>query len=309
MKVIPACAAVAVAMALGQASQQPVFRSGASLVRFDVTVTDSRGPVRGLTARDFTVRDSGTVQTVTVQEVADAPLDVVAVVQPFTSISRTSKEQGRPLSAAVSALLGLLEDRDRAGVLMANAPPARVRPLAAGRPEVSLEQLSGEPDAALYDTISAALGEFPTTDRRQVLVVFSNGADFRSTVSPEALAAQARRLGPAFILVGAPFRIETRMGFKAETPAGMPIGDGIIATVAGGVFPATLRSLAHRTGGVLIDLGNGQPGALMKAAIEWMRTRYVVSYEPPSLKGWHPVSVQVSRKNATVTTREGYVID
>lgn len=81
------------------------------------------------------------------------------------------------------------------------------------------------------------------------------------------------------------------------------------ASISGFVFPSILRNLAHRTGGIAIDLGSGDPNELMKQAFAWMRTRYVLSYEPPVGKGWHPLTVKVNRKGATVTTRDGYFVD
>jgi VWFA-related protein len=297
------------AAAIGQATQPPTFKSTVAFVRLDVSVADDRGPIRGLRVEDFTVTDSGTVQKVSVQEFADAPLDAVVVAQPLRSIGQTSDQQVAPLSTALSAWLGHIEDRDRIGVLTANAPPTRVQPLQFGKPALNLELFNGGRDAAVYDTITAALGEFVPTDRRQVLVVFANGTDFRSTVSFEALAEQARRLGPAFVLIGAPVWIDQRFYVAAQTRMGAPIGSRTDVTVAGNVFPATLRLLARRTGGVTIDLGKGDPRTLMKEAIDWMRTRYVVSYEMPPAKGWHPVTVRVKRGNAKVVTREGYTVD
>jgi hypothetical protein len=47
----------------------------------------------------------------------------------------------------------------------------------------------------------------------------------------------------------------------------------------------------------------------MKRMFTWLRTHYVISYEPPAGKGWHPVSVKVNRKGATVTVREGYFVE
>jgi VWFA-related protein len=304
MKIASVSAALTTAVVMGQATQQPTFRATTALVRLEVNVADEHGPVRGLRDKDFVVTDSGSTQSVTVQEVADAPLDVVVVAQPLRSISLTSDQQALPIWTALSAFVGYLEDRDRVGVLAANAPPTRVRPLTFGKPELNRDQFYGGQYSAVFDTITAALGEFVPSDRRQVLVVFCNGTDFRSTVSFDAVAAQARRLGPAFVLVSAPIRIEQQLGARV---AGTSMAADV--TVAGNVFPATLQLLARRTGGMTIDIGKGDPGALVKDTIVWMRTRYVLSYEPPVQKGWHPLTVRVNRRNATVVTRDGYSVD
>ncbi|HUL73110.1 MAG TPA: VWA domain-containing protein [Vicinamibacterales bacterium] len=55
------------------ASQQPVFRAGADVIRLDVSVLDkNRRPVRGLTADDFNVVEDGTPQRVVAVSEVDA---------------------------------------------------------------------------------------------------------------------------------------------------------------------------------------------------------------------------------------------
>lgn len=56
------------------ASQEPQFRSGTELVRIDVVVTNRAGePVTGLTAADFSIRDSGQPQTISFFDAVSIP--------------------------------------------------------------------------------------------------------------------------------------------------------------------------------------------------------------------------------------------
>ena len=58
--VFPAIVALAAVVPLTQPPQNPTFRSGADVVRIDVSVLDkNRVPVQGLTAADFIVREEG----------------------------------------------------------------------------------------------------------------------------------------------------------------------------------------------------------------------------------------------------------
>ncbi len=58
--VFPAIVALAAVVPLAQPPQNPTFRSGADVVRIDVSVLDkNRVPVQGLTAADFIVREEG----------------------------------------------------------------------------------------------------------------------------------------------------------------------------------------------------------------------------------------------------------
>ena len=57
--------ALAVALALAGPSTSATFRTGAELVRVDVTVIDHKGqPIADLTADDFTVEEDGVPQKI-----------------------------------------------------------------------------------------------------------------------------------------------------------------------------------------------------------------------------------------------------
>lgn len=302
-------APVAVSLAAATALQQPTFRSTAALVRIEVSVTDDRRPIEGLLARDFVLTDGGLVQQPTVYESKDSPLDLVAIVQPLQSLQQTSNQQAPRIAAGFAAFLSNIDERDRLGVLLATAPTIRLRPLSFGRQELGLTAIDGDSYGATFDAITAGLGEFLPSDRRRMLVAFTNAADFRSTVSLEGVVEQARRLGPTFVLIGSPTRVEQSVQVKAEMGRGGPEIASATGLVDGFVFPSALQLLARRTGGITVDLGKADPAELMKNLFAWMRTRYVLSYEPPDRKGWHPLTIRVNRKGATVIARDGYFVD
>jgi len=296
----------ALVLGLTRAGQQPKFTSSTSLVRLEAGVSDVHGTVRGLRSSDFVVTDRGARQTVRVDERADAPLDLVLVAQPIASVASTSAEQAARMAPAISAVLDRVEARDRLGVILAGAPPTRLRALESGRPSFDLAVFLRGVFAASFDALSAALGEFDRSDRRRVLVAITNGVDARSTVSFEALTAMASRLGPAFVVVGMPFLIPPQ-NVRAVIQ-GVPGADATASMSAGNVFPQTLELLARRTGGITLNLAKGDPAQLIADLFTSLRTQYVISYEPPAGKGWHPVSVTVSRRDAKVTVREGYFV-
>jgi len=296
-------------VSVGVVASQPQFRASTSLVRLEVSVTDNRGAVLGLGPEDFVVEDLGARQSVQIDASVDTPLDLVLVVQPLTAVAYTSPEQAARLAPSVSSFLQHVEERDRLGVIVGGTPPTLVRALAFGPPSISLESFVGGEYAAPFDAIASALREFPPSDRRRALVAFTNAADFRSVIDFDTLADMARRLGPAFVLVSAPILVQDTFGAQAEGPGGRSIGVPVDASVSGYIFPARLQLLAKRTGGITVNLGDGDPKVLIKDMFTWLRTRYVISYTPPPGKGWHPVSVKVNRRGATVTAREGYFVD
>ena len=317
----PALIAVVAALGIGYADQQPQFKASVSAVRLEVSVTDERGAVRGLRHDDFVVHDSGVRQVVRIEESADAALDVVLVAQPMSSIAYTSgrfirdeaafvdTDQISRVTAGLSAFLAEVQERDRLGVVLAGAPPSRLRSLDFGRPAFDVTAFAGGNYAAPFDAIAAALREFPESDRRRALVAFTNAADFRSIISFGALAEMARRLGPRFVLVGTTVKVDEATDASAITTSGKQIGDTVRGSVSGSILPWPLQLLARRTGGITVNLGSGDPRQLIDGMFKWLRTQYVVSYEPPAGKGWHPVSVTTNRRGAKVTARDGYFVD
>lgn len=303
-----AIAALLASAGLAFARQQPQFRSSTALVRLDVSVTDNGGAVQGLRDDDFVVSDGGTRQRVRVEESADAPLDLVVVAQPIPSIAFTSAEQASRLASGLTALLDQTQDRDRLGALAAGAPPTRIRALEFGRPSFNVDAFGEGRYAAPFDALAAALGEFVETDRRRALIAFTTAIDSRSTTSLEALTEMARRLGPAFVLVGSPIMIKGAVHVSAVLSGGRELAYAI-GEVKGYVFPASLQTLARRTGGITVNLGADDPAKMIADMFKWLRTTYLISYSPPAGKGWHPVSIKVNRRGAKVTAREGYFVD
>jgi hypothetical protein len=297
-----------VALDLTSNIQQPQFRTSTSMVRLEVSVADAHGAVRGLNRDAFVVEDTGHRQSVQVEESADAPLDLVMIAQPMQSVAYTSMDQTSRVAAGLSAFLSNIQDGDRLGILLAGAPPTYLRPLEFGKPSFEIRALNEGNYAAPFDAIAAGLRLFAESDRRRALIAFTNAADFRSVISFGALAEMARRLGPAFVLVGTQVKVDEHVDVTASRSGGTSLG-GVRGSVSGYVFPATLQLLARRTGGITVNLGSGSPSELIAQMFTWLRTRYVISYEPPPGKGWHPVSVKVDRRGAIVTAREGYFVD
>lgn len=299
---------IAALVAASVAAQQPKFTSSVAVVRLDVSVTDDHGNVRGLQASDFSVDDSGKAQAIRVEETADSPLDIELVAQPIASIAAVSRLEALRIAPGLTAFLRNIGKDDRLGVIVAGAPPKRIRDLSSGPPQFGPAVFTDGADAAPLDAMAAALGEFRQADRRRALVVFSNGADFRSTVGLELLAHAAGRLGPQFVLVAAPL-VSGRVGFIMAGGATAGSETTTQVSVMKVLFPAALELLAKRTGGFTVDLGSGDPAALMADLMKRLRTQYVVTYDAPGGAGWHPVNVTMKRKGLKIAARDGYFVD
>lgn len=295
-----------------QVAQPPRFGASTSVVRLEVNVTDARGPVRGLRAEDFVVVDNGVVvQPVSVDETSDVPLDLVLVVPPLSAVTLIAEDKVVPVSAGISAVSRYVEPRDRASVLLAGAPPSRLREFVFGPPDLDLSDLAVGTDSAPFDAIAAGLGDLtnPTPARRRALVAFTNAVDPRSTVSFEQLMEAVRRVDLTLVLFGTHIRVHHVVHGQARKSGGGKLGPAVQADVADNVFPDHLRQLAKRTGGLAVDLGEGDPAASVADTLRWLRTRYVLSYTPAPGKGWHQVGVSVKRRGVMVDVREGYWVN
>ncbi|MEZ5316887.1 MAG: hypothetical protein R2752_05750 [Vicinamibacterales bacterium] len=288
---------------------QQQFRARTDLVRLDVRVTDDHGPIRGLGEQDFVVSDNGKKVDVEVEELTDLPLDLVLVAVPLQSVDLVAADQTARVEAAIGSFLDQVEARDRLAVMLAGAPPRRLRGLEFGRPALTSEAFAAGAYAAPFDGIVAGLGEFDDADRRKALVLLTTGADFRSTVNLEAVAGMAAQAGPTFVAFGTLVPVDQSVGFRGLDPVtNMPL-EAVEARVSGRVFPAQLQRLAKKSGGIAVNLSSAEPADLMAGMFVWLRTQYLVSYPVPDAPGRHEVSVKVKHRGARVVTRSAYVVN
>ena len=111
------------------------------------------------------------------------------------------------------------------------------------------------------------------------MLTFSDGADTASILPPASVIDAARR---AEVVV---FGVSTSQ-LKASF----------------------LRDLADTTGGDTVEIrSTGELRSTLLRLLNEYRQRYLLAYSPsvPSA-GWHAITVTVSKKGATVKTRQGY---
>jgi hypothetical protein len=197
-------------------------------------------------------------------------------------------------------------------LILAAPAPRRLRPLQSGRPPFGAEALAVGRDnyAAPYDAMALGLRMFAESNRRPVMISFESAADFRSVTTVDGAAEMASWLGPAFVLVATPVSYRRSVSGRAEIGvSGRLLGDPVAAVVSAAIIPATVQRLADRSRGTLVNLKDGEPTVLMEKMVSSLRTGYVLSYELPQDKGWHPVKVNVNRRGVSVAVRKGYSVD
>jgi VWFA-related protein len=278
-------------LAAAAAAQAPtVFRAEVDLVRVEVLVTRDGAPVRGLTAADFEVVDSGRRQALEPIREEQTPVDVVLVLD--LSLSVRGPQLVALRDAAGAFLDGLRPgppgregDAERAALLVFQEEVRLVEPLTSSldRVRAGLEEAKPRGSTALVDATYSALRLLRPGPRRTAVVVFSDGLDSLSFLTPAQVVQAAARSDTLVYAVVARERGDPENPFLNE----------VTKATGGRVWVAkSERELRARFVDVLEDI----------------RSRYVLSYTPqdvPSL-GWHPLQVRLKRGRGDVLARPGY---
>ena len=266
----------------GVAAQDAVFSTKVEAVRVDVLVTDrDQGrPVLGLGPGDFDILDNGVPQQVDLVSFEQIPLNVVLALDMSDSVTGERLERLRTASAG---LLGALATDDQAGLVTFTERvvlgSGLTKDLAAIRR--AMQPIAGAGDTGIVDAAYASIMLGESDVGRGLLIVFSDGVDTSSWLTPDMVLDTARRSDVVVYAVSAQSRMR----------------------------PEFLRDLTSATGGRLYEVEKTENlEAVFLSVLEEFRQRYLVSYTPRGVEkdGWHRLDVRVKRR-ATVKARPGYL--
>ena len=277
---VPLGLALLLATGLTARPQQPTFSSRVEAVRVDVLVTDRGKAVTGLRPEDFEVKDEGVLQEIDLVQLDQVPLNVVLGLDVSESVNGERLEHLQ--SAGTSLLRGLLKN-DRAALLTFSHAVRLRQELTS---DISLVQQtladvvpSGQ--TSLVDGASAAMALAGSDVGRSLLIVFSDGVDTASFLSPNVVVQSARR------------------------------SDVVVYGVAmrGRLNPTFLKELGEVTGGSVFEIESTKDlsQTFLRILTEF-RQRYLLSFQPRgvSTTGWHRLEVRVKGRRGTVNARTGY---
>lgn len=266
--------------ALTAAPVQPTFSARREVVRVDVLVSASGQPLKGLRPSDFEVRDNGIVQAVELATFEEVPLNLILTLDMSDSVAG---DRLAHLRSAGVAVLKSLTRQDRAALLTFNEAVSQPAALTGdlGLVREAIASAEGAGDTALVDGIYTSLLLGESDVGRSLVIVFSDGVDTKSWLSPDMLRAAAQS------------------------------SDAVVYAVSAGKADARdlLEAVAGITGGTLFETES--PLALEATflrIINEFRHRYLISYTPTNVDagGWHRLDVRVNRRNARVHARPGY---
>jgi Ca-activated chloride channel family protein len=250
------------------------------LVRVDVLVSDRQGPVVGLTANDFEVRDNGVLQEITTTSAGEVPLNIVLVFDISTSIDADRLDH---LRRAGRSVLDGLQAGDRAALVTFSHRVIERRSLTSDVDALrgSLDALDPSGRTALVDGAYAGLAVARSETGRSLVIVFSDGLDTASWLTEEQVLDTAQRAEAVVY------------GVSVGPLLDRSFLQSLTETSGGRLFPVESTSNLH---------------GLFLAILQEFRHRYLLGYTPQGVKpqGYHRLEVRVKRRGLTVRARPGY---
>lgn len=294
------------------AAQQPaadsaapaLFRSSASLVPLNVTVTDtSRQFVKGLTAADFSIFEDGVLQDVRFFDASDTPVDLIVLID--TSSSMTDKMA--IVHEAAIGFLRTMRDGDRGAVVAFADGVDVVQPLTSDRQvlEAGVRRTAARGATSMHNALYIALKQFGRAAsvqdeiRRQAIAVLSDGEDTSSLISFDDVLEVARKSGVSIY----PIVLQSR------SAAGRAVSPVARRSYSDAEY--SMRVLAQETGAQAFfpEQATDLKGVYATIAQE-LSSQYSIAYSPANGLAdgrFRRVLVRVaSRPELKLRTRTGY---
>ena len=276
-------------------------------VRVDVLVTENRRVVRGLTAADFELRDSGVAQTIESVSFEDVPVSVMLVLDTSASVRGTPLEH---LKQAATALVDRLRPDDRAALMTFSGTVSLACDWTSdtGRLRAAIGYVEAGGATALYDATFSALMLRDPSPGRPLVLVFSDAGDTSSWLPGARVVELAQRQDA--VVYGVTLQNPNRpaLEYLADFTSGLQ--PALPNVVPGAFSQPFVERLAQESGGrVLAAEKSDQIQPIFETIIAEFRTRYVLTYMPRGVEaaGWHPLRVTIRNRSGLVTARPGYL--
>ena len=291
---VPAPAAAVPAPAPAQTA---AFRSGIDLVALTVTVTDPANRyITDLGADDFSVLEDGVRQDIGYFSRTSLSLSVALLLDSSASMD----ERMQTAQAAALRFVESLRPQDRVQIIDFDDRATVLVPFTNSRPDLekAIRSVVAGGSTALYNAIYISLKELRKTEarsvedqRRQAIIVLSDGEDTSSLVSYDAVLELAKRSETAIYAIG----------IHTQQPAS---GKGFNEA------DFVLRQLTTQTGGrVFFPARVDELPAIYALISQELSSQYLMGYTSSNARRdgqWRRVTVRASRPGVTARTKSGY---
>ena len=282
--------------------QEPTitFKAGVELVTVTAAVRDRRGRiVRDLQSSDFEVLDTGAVRDMRDFYSGEAPISLALLLDISGSMAVAGNiDRARH---AITLAMGMLNGNDdEAALFTFDSKLREVVSFTKDVDKIKRVSLEGRPwgMTSLYDAIGAAaqtVGE--RANRHRALLVITDGVDTGSRMSAPEVSGIASSIDvPVYLLT-------------VVSPLDHPGGEyAVLAVDDASTNTATLSDLARWTGGNMkVASAPAHTLEAIRDLFAELRYQYVITFEPGTRPGWHPLEVRTRNKDLTVHARSGYI--
>jgi len=266
------------------APAEAVFRTEARLVQVFASVTDSRGRhVDDLPREQFTLLDNGARVPIAAFENSASGVSLAL------TLDTTGSMQARlpALKNAALRLIRALRPIDAVAVYSLRGGFTELQKFTTDKEAAARAVLSTEAAGltALYDALVRVNRDLAARVGKKAIVVFTDGNDNFSTLTPET-------------------------AIRGAKTAGVPI-----YTIAQGPdvdqdLQKQLAEVARATGGVAFNVASaGEMRTTFERVLEDLLHGYLLAFQPPAVEGNNWRTVQVTLRNGRglkVRAREGY---
>lgn len=302
-------------LTLGAQQAPPRFTAGTDVVLIDVQVSRSGKMVEGLTAADFSVRDSGAAQKPDLVSIDRLPVSLLLALDTSASVRGPALDQ---LKEAARAAVTALRPTDEAALLTFSHNITLRADWTANREQLNkaIAGVTALGSTALADAAFASLAYRTKPGTRTLVLFFTDGNDTASWLSAADLVQAARRSDAVVsgvtqarpgnttaALIG--MLQAGREGPGAETRAQF---ERWLADEPSLYRGAMLPLLALETGGESLQAADmGKLRAAFVDVVSRFSQRYVLSFTPTGVPaaGWHPLEIDV-KGGGDLRARRGY---
>ena len=276
------------------------FRAGIDVVTLTMAVRDRRGRVvRDLKPSDFQILDTGIARNIRDFHAGEASVSLAVLLDISGSMAVGGNiDRARQ---AVAVAMGLLSaSDDEAALFTFDAKLQEVVSFTKNLDALRRVSLEGRPwgMTSLYDAIEGAARHVTErSNRHRALLVITDGVDTGSRLSAPEVSGIASSIDvPVYVLT-------------VVTPLDHPAG-GLAVLAADGATSdtGTLADLARWTGGNMkVASVPAHTVEAIRDLFAELRYQYLITFEPGTRPGWHPLEVRTRNTKLTVHARGGYI--
>lgn len=280
---------------------QATFKSGVEVVTVTVSVRDDEGKViQNLTRSDFEIFDSGFKKEIRDFYVGDSPVSL-AILLDISGSMAVGGNMERARDAVAVATMNLRSDTDEGALFTFDSELRQVVGFTTDTRRIHNVSLKGKPwgQTSLYDAVGhAARAVANRANKHRALLVITDGVDTASRMTAAEVSGIASAIDvPVYLL-------------RVVNPLDHPGGEHeVIETDVRTVQAANLADLARWTGGdIRVASVPAHTSIAVQDLFNELRHQYLITFEPGTRPGWHPLEIRARKKSLVVHARGGYMI-